>query len=186
MEKVRHWLSKAWLVLLVAAIVILLDQWTKNLIRANLAKFEVMRFWDALGDYFVFEHVDNYGAAFGMFQGQGNFFIVVAAIVTIGILVYVRYLPTDAWLVRVLLGLQLGGALGNVVDRINQGYVTDFVKMGIPGVYYWPNYNIADAAIVTGVVGLGIYLVVDDVRNQRRAKALAVTGGPAAESSPAE
>ena len=86
MEKVRHWLSKAWLVLLVAAIVILLDQWTKNLIRANLAKFEVMRFWDALGDYFVFEHVDNYGAAFGMFQGQGNFFIVVAAIVTIGIL----------------------------------------------------------------------------------------------------
>lgn len=90
--------------------------------------------------------------------------IVVAAVVAIGILVYARDLPTDAWIVRVLLGLQLGGALGNVIDRINQGYVTDFVKMGIPGVYYWPNYNIADAAIVTGVIGLGIYIVVDDMR----------------------
>jgi lipoprotein signal peptidase len=128
MRQFTHWLSKAWLVLLVAAIVILLDQWTKNLIRANLEKFEVMRFWDALGDYFVFEHVDNYGAAFGIFQGQGNFFIVVAAVVAIGILVYVRYLPTDAWIVRVLLGLQLGGALGNVIDRINQGYVCDRLR----------------------------------------------------------
>ena len=186
MQKFLHWLSRAWLVLLVAAIVIMLDQWTKGLIRANLAKFEVMRFWDVLGDYFVFEHVDNYGAAFGMFQNQGNFFIVVAAIVAIGILVYARYLPTDAWIVRVLLGLQLGGAVGNVIDRINQGYVTDFVKMGIPGVYYWPNYNIADAAIVTGVIGLGIYIVVDDMRNTRRAKELAVSASTVQESSPVE
>ena len=186
MQKFLHWLSRAWLVLLVAAIVIVLDQWTKGLIRANLAKFEVMRFWDVLGDYFVFEHVDNYGAAFGIFQNQGNFFIVVAAVVAIGILVYARYLPTDAWIVRVLLGLQLGGALGNVIDRINQGYVTDFVKMGIPGVYYWPNYNIADAAIVTGVIGLGIYIVVDDMRNTRRAKELAVSASTVQESSPVE
>ena len=85
-----------------------------------------------------------------------------------------------------LLGLQLGGALGNVIDRINQGYVTDFVKMGIPGVYYWPNYNIADAAIVTGVIGLGIYIVVDDMRNTRRAKELAVSASTVQESSPVE
>ena len=170
MQKFLHWLSKAWLVLLVAGIVIFLDQWSKNLIRLNVPKFGLARPFEALGDYFVFEHVDNYGAAFGIFQNQGNFFIVVAAVVAIGILVYVRYLPTDAWIVRVLLGLQLGGALGNVIDRINQGYVTDFVKMGIPGVYYWPNYNIADAAIVTGVIGLGIYIVADDMRKQRSAK----------------
>lgn len=169
--------------MLVAAIVIFLDQGSKELIRVNLPKFDVMRLAPALGDYFVFEHVDNYGAAFGILQNGGNFFIVVAAIVVVGILVYVRYLPTDAWIVRVLLGLQLGGALGNVIDRINQGYVTDFIKMGVPGVYYWPNYNIADAAIVTGVIGLGIYIVVDDIRRQRREKDLAVAAGAAPEST---
>jgi signal peptidase II len=65
----------------------------------------------------------------------------------------------------------LGGAVGNVIDRITQGYVTDFIKMGIPGVYYWPNYNIADSAIVIGVIGLGLYVVIDDVRKHRRQKA---------------
>src|SRR5690606_3007747 len=112
-----------------------------------------------LGEYFVFEHVDNYGAAFGILQNQGTLFIVIAAIVAVAILVYVWSLPPQNRLVRVLLGLQLGGALGNVIDRLNQGYVTDFVKMGIPGVYYWPNYNVADAAIVCGVIGLGIYIL---------------------------
>ena len=170
MQKFMQWLRTAWLVLLVAAIVIGLDQLSKELIRINLPKFAVMRPFAALGDYFVFEHVDNYGAAFGILQNQGNLFIVIAAVVAIGILAYVRYLPTDAWIVRVLLGLQLGGAIGNVIDRINQGYVTDFVKMGVPGVYYWPNYNIADAAIVIGVIGLGIYIVVDDLRKQRLEK----------------
>ena len=47
-----------------------------------------------------------------------------------------------------LMGLQLGGAIGNVIDRINQGYVTDFVKLGIPGIYYIPNFNVADNAII--------------------------------------
>ena len=157
------------------AIVILLDQWTKELVRSNIPDYTSMIPIPALGEYFVFEHVHNYGAAFGILQNQGNFFIIVAVVVTIAILVYVRYLPTDAWFVRVLLGLHLGGAIGNVIDRINQGYVTDFVKMGIPGVYYWPNYNIADSAIVSGVIGLGIYVIVDDVRRNRREKAAAST-----------
>jgi len=171
MHRIVSWFRKAWLVLAIAAIVILLDQWTKELVRTNIPDYTSMIPIPALGEYFVFEHVHNYGAAFGIFQNQGTLFIVVAVVVTIGILVYVRYLPTDAWLVRLLLGLMLGGAIGNVIDRINQGYVTDFVKMGVPGVYYWPNYNIADSAIVGGVIGLGIYVVVDDIRRHRREKA---------------
>ncbi len=171
MHRIASWFRKAWLVLAVAGIVILLDQWTKELVRRNIPDYTSMIPIPALGEYFVFEHVHNYGAAFGMFQNQGNLFIIVAVIVTLGILVYVRYLPTDARLVRLLLGLMLGGALGNVIDRINQGYVTDFVKMGVPGVYYWPNYNIADSAIVGGVIGLGIYVIVDDLRRHRHEKA---------------
>ena len=171
MAKITHWLQRAWLVLLVAGIIITLDQLTKEWVRDNIPKFSSMIPIPALGEYFVFEHVDNYGAAFGILQNQGSLFIVIAVVVAIAIMVYVRYLPIDQTFVRFLLGLQLGGAVGNLLDRINQGFVTDFVKMGIPGVYYWPNYNIADSSIVIGVIALGIYIIMDDIRKQRQEQA---------------
>jgi signal peptidase II len=164
MNKLGQWFSRAWLVLVVAGVIILLDQWSKTWVRQTIPDYTALIPIPALGEYFVFEHVHNYGAAFGILQGQGNFFVIVAAVVVVGVLAYVHYLPTEDWFVRVLLGMMLGGAVGNVIDRINLGHVTDFVKMGIPGVYYWPNYNIADSAIVLGVIGLGIYVVVDDIR----------------------
>ncbi len=171
MNTVKQWFSKAWLVLVVAGVIIALDQLTKEWVRQSIPDYTSMIPIPALGEYFIFEHVHNYGAAFGILQNQGNFFIIVAVVAVIGILAYVRYLPTEDWIVRVLLGLMLGGAIGNVIDRINQGFVTDFVKMGIPGIYYWPNYNIADSAIVIGVIGLGIYVVADDIRKSRQQKA---------------
>lgn len=170
MAAVTNWLRKAWLVLLVAGVVIVLDQWTKSLVRANIPEYTTANPIPALYPYFYFEHVHNYGAAFGILQGLGGPLIVIAIIVTVAMLFYIPYLPSDQWLVRVLLGLQLGGAIGNVIDRIQQGYVTDFVKLGIPGVYYIPNYNIADNAIVFGVIGLAIYIVWTDVQKQREEK----------------
>jgi signal peptidase II len=176
MSKITGWFRSAWIVLLVAGIVIGLDQWTKEWVRQTIPKFSTIVPIEALNPYFVFEHVDNYGAAFGLFQGAGWFFTIVALIVTVAILAYTTTLPQDKILVRVLLGLQMGGALGNVIDRINQGYVTDFIKMGIPGVYYWPNYNIADIAIVTGVIGLAVYIIAEDIREQRAQRATQATG----------
>ena len=171
MEHISSWLRRAWVVLAVAGIVIGSDYWTKEWVRTNIPKYSSMIPIPALGEYFVFEHVDNYGAAFGILQNQGMLFVVIAIVVAIAILVYVRYLPTEQIGVRLLLGLQLGGAMGNLLDRINQGYVTDFVKMGIPGVYYWPNYNIADSSIVVGVIALGVYIMVDDIHKQRQQQA---------------
>lgn len=171
MENISSWLRRAWVVLAVAGVVIGFDYWTKEWVRATIPKYGSMIPIPALGEYFVFEHVDNYGAAFGILQNQGILFVVIAIVVAIAILVYVRYLPTEQIGVRLLLGLQLGGAMGNLLDRINQGYVTDFVKMGIPGVYYWPNYNIADSSIVVGVIALGVYIMVDDIRKQRQQQA---------------
>jgi signal peptidase II len=167
MNKIFAWFQRVSLVLLVAALVIVLDQWTKTWVRDAIPKFTYIVPIEALGDYFVFEHVDNYGAAFGILQNQGNLFIVIAAVVTIAILYYAGTLKPEQRFLRFLLGLQLGGALGNVVDRLYQGYVTDFVRVGIPGVYYWPNFNIADSAIVCGVIGLAIYIFVEDFRVQR-------------------
>jgi signal peptidase II len=160
---------RTWLILAVAAVIIGLDQWTKSLVRQNIPDYTSMIPFPALGEYFVFEHVHNYGAAFGILQGHGEFFIVVAFIVSVVILVYaVRSLTPDQKAIRVLLGMEMGGAIGNVIDRIMQGYVTDFVKMGIPGVYYWPNYNIADSAIVLGVIGLAVLLIRQDIQQSRQ------------------
>jgi signal peptidase II len=167
MNKISVWFQRITLVLLVALVVIGLDQWTKIWVRATIPDFTYIIPIESLGEYFVFEHVHNYGAAFGILQNQGNLFIVIASIVTIAILYYAGTLAPHQRLLRFLLGLQLGGALGNVIDRLYQGFVTDFVRVGIPGVYYWPNFNIADSAIVCGVIGLAIYIFVEDYRVQR-------------------
>ncbi len=167
MARISGWFQRAWVVLVVAGIVIILDRLTKNWVRANVPEYESMIPIRSLGEYFVFQHVRNYGAAFGILQEQSMLFVAIALVVAIAILVYVKYLPIDQRFVRILLGLQLGGAIGNLIDRLQQGFVTDFIKMGIPGVYYWPNYNIADSSIVIGVIGLGIFILVDDLRKQR-------------------
>jgi signal peptidase II len=171
MARIVNWFRHAWLVLLVAGIVILLDQASKYVVRINLPKFSAV---SVIGDYFMWEHVDNYGAAFGILQNTGGVFPIlgpiIALAVSIAILVYVRYIPTEKHVIRIFLGLQLGGAIGNALDRVYQGYVTDFIKMGIPGVYYWPNYNIADTAVVVGVVGLAGYIIWEDVAAQRKKK----------------
>ncbi len=149
---------------MIALVIIGLDQWSKSWVRANIPDFKYIVPIKSLGEYFVFEHVHNFGAAFGILQNQGNLFIVIAAVVASAILYYAGTLKPDQRFLRVLLGLQLGGALGNVVDRFYQGYVTDFVRVGIPNVYYWPNFNVADSAIVCGVLG---YILFEDVRGQR-------------------
>lgn len=167
MAKITGWLQRAWMVLIVAGVIIVADQMTKNWVRATIPEYTAMIPVPALGEYLVFEHVRNYGAAFGIFQQQSLLFVAIAIVVAIAILVYVKYLPIDQRFVRLLLGLQLGGAVGNLIDRLQQGYVTDFIKMGIPQVYYWPNYNIADSSIVIGVIGLGIFILLEDARKQR-------------------
>ncbi|HMN26714.1 MAG TPA: signal peptidase II [Caldilineaceae bacterium] len=164
MQILFQWIRRVWLIVAVAAIVIVLDQTTKEWVRVNIPEYTSISPIPALGDYFLFEHVRNYGAAFGILQNQGNVFVVIAIVVAVAILLYARNLDPQQRLLRVLLGMQLGGALGNLVDRLNQGYVTDFVKMGIPNLYYWPNYNIADSSIVVGVIALGVYLVWEDIR----------------------
>ncbi len=166
----RDWGRKAWPVLLVAGLVVALDQAVKIWIRQNLALGDALIPFQALDGYVVIHHVNNYGAAFGILQNQGQFFVIIAGVVAIAILIYARHLPREQRFIRILLGLQLGGALGNVVDRLYQGYVTDYIRIGIPGVYYWPNFNIADSAIVVGVIGLAGAILWQDIKAQRSAK----------------
>ena len=75
----------------------------------------------------------------------------------LAIVLFYRHLPTGEWLVRLSLGLQLGGAIGNLIDRIHYGYVVDFVDIG-----FWPIFNVADVSIVAGVAILAYCLWRED------------------------
>ena len=134
--------------LVITAIVLFFDQWTKYLVRTGLPYTEVWAPWDWLLPYARIVHWQNTGAAFGMFQGMSLVFATLAVIVSVAIVYYFPLVPKEDWLIRLALGLQLGGALGNLIDRIQYGgAVTDFVSVGRFAVF-----NVADASISVGVV----------------------------------
>jgi len=154
--------SFSFLVLLGVAIVVLaLDQLTKTWVSTSLAEGGWWSPLPGLWRIFRITHITNSGAAFGIFPDQGKFFIVIAVVVALAIVLYYRYLPTGNWLVRLSLGLQLGGAIGNLLDRIRYGHVVDFIDIG-----FWPIFNVADTAIVTGVGILAYCLWRDDVASR--------------------
>ena len=133
-------------VYLLAALVIFLDQWTKHLVRANLALNESWNPIAALRPFARILHINNTGAAFGMFKSGGLLFTVIAIIVSAVIIYYSFQLPSGQGWMRLALGLQLGGALGNLIDRLVLGTVTDFISVGTFAIF-----NVADASISVGV-----------------------------------
>jgi signal peptidase II len=131
----------------VAGTVVVLDQVTKFIVRANLLLGEIWSPWPWLTPYIRVVHINNSGAAFGMLQGFADIFAILAVIVVIVILYYYPRIPRQDWALRLALGLQLGGALGNLIDRLRyQGHVTDFISVAT-----FPVFNIADASISIGV-----------------------------------
>lgn len=134
------------LVPLVALATLALDQFTKWLVMTSLALGESVYPLPALSPLFGLTYVTNTGAAFGLLKEAGVVFVFVAIVVITIIVLYMRRVPADQQLVRVALGLQLGGALGNLIDRLRLGHVVDFIDLK-----FWPVFNIADSAIVIGV-----------------------------------
>jgi signal peptidase II len=111
-----------------------------------------------------FTRLTNTGVAFGLFPQFGDFFTVLAAVVIVAILFFYRTLEIDDWLMHLALGLQIGGALGNLVDRIFRGSVVDFVDVNFWPLHEWPVVNLADSAIVVGVALLLLSTWVRSVR----------------------
>ena len=139
------------LFLALAVLVVLLDQTTKRLAEDRLGRSGVRSVpFPVAGDYFRFTYVENRGAAFGLLQDQTAFFVLVGLVVIGVIAASYRYLPRSGFRLHLALGLQLGGAVGNLLDRIRQGYVVDFVDFGYQS-NWWPVFNVADSAIVIGV-----------------------------------
>jgi signal peptidase II len=139
-----------------AALVVVLDLTTKRLAEDKLQKTGVRSVpLPIVGDYLRFTYVENRGAAFGLLQDQTVFFVFVGVLVVGVIAASYRYLPRSGFRLHLALGLQLGGAIGNLIDRIRQGYVVDFVDFGYRS-NWWPVFNVADSAIVVGVALLAL------------------------------
>jgi signal peptidase II len=180
-----------WLwVLLIATIVVALDQWTKGLVEAQIPLWQGIAPFPALAQYFNIVHWQNSGAAFGILRGQAGLFIVVAIVVVVILLIYSRYITYDSWWMRLALGLQLGGAVGNLIDRLTQnGLVTDFLLFQMPvgnRVYQWPAWNVADASIVVGTILLAILLLRADSQNKEAPTSAKASGSEAAAAKPRE
>jgi signal peptidase II len=142
---------------LVLGAVLLVDQVTKALVRDGMAVGEQ----DPILPAVKLVHVRNTGVAFGAFAGGGAIVIVLVAAALAALLFYfVTHLDRrGVWLPT---GLLLGGSLGNIVDRVREGAVTDFVKL--PS---WPAFNVADVAITVGVIAL-LWVIEQGDREQRR------------------
>jgi signal peptidase II len=142
-----HWLS----FILTAAAVVIVDQISKRYTDANLP---VGDSWPDASWPIRIMHVKNTGAAFSMLQNQ-TLFLTVMSVVGLGaIVLYFLYRPSDHPLLRFALALQLGGAIGNLIDRALYGEVTDFFKFP-----YFAVFNVADSAISIGVVTVVIFLL---------------------------
>lgn len=151
---------------LTALAVLAADQLTKALVVAALGVGERA---SVLGDLVVLWHVQNRGAAFSLFQDAAALFYVVT-LAAFGMIAYFhRALAGRGPWLQLVLGAVLGGTLGNLIDRLRLGYVTDFVSVGI-GDVRWPTFNVADASIVVGILTLVAYLtLLDPQRGEARA-----------------
>ncbi|HAV78846.1 MAG TPA: signal peptidase II [Anaerolineae bacterium] len=149
---------KYWQIIVIAAVIVALDQWTKNLVRANipLGGRWLPESLEWLSPYARIVHWYNTGAAFGLFK-EGSMVFTVLAFIVIGLILY--YYPQVEkadWSLRLAMSMQLGGAVGNLADRLMIGHVTDFISVGT-----FPVFNVADASISVGaaVLLIGVWIM---------------------------
>ena len=157
MQKANSLQGKWWYIIfsLTALLIVVADQLSKLWIRSSLAigesLFEV--------GFFRLTRVHNSGAAFGLFQGQSFLLTIIASVGVAALLLYAflfhhKFPFLENRLGKLALGLVLGGTVGNLIDRIYLGYVTDFIDFN-----FWPAFNIADSAIVVGIIILAYSLI---------------------------
>lgn len=138
-------LKKGIIVAIISSLVIVADIFTKKIVVAKVMLYESI----SVLPFLNIVHVENKGAAFGAFSSLGNnFFIIVAAIAIVFIALYIAKTPKG--LETYALALVLGGAFGNVYNRITIGKVTDFIDVFVNN-WHWPAFNVADSALTIGI-----------------------------------
>lgn len=137
----------------IAAAIVALDQIIKRYISSNLMNGDIT----VIKNFFYLTYVKNYGIAFGMFQNKRLFFIITTSIIAVIVLFMIYKFYKINVLITFCLSLILGGAIGNLIDRVRLGYVIDYLHFTI----FPPVFNLADSAIVAGAILLGAVVVFD-------------------------
>jgi signal peptidase II len=164
-----------WILPVTAALVLIADQVTKYLVATKLEVGQPLDLIPWLAPIFSVTHVTNTGVAFGLLQGLGNVFAIAHVIAAVAIIAYSSRLPPERRFLRLALGLALGGAIGNLIDRVRQGYVVDFFDVNFWPFTDFPVFNVADASISVGTALMIGLLLWED--RQERLKQRAAEGG---------
>lgn len=145
------------LAIIICVVIIIVDQVSKYWAYHNLQGSNPIQ---VFGEWLQFEYVENRGAAFGMLQGQMWLFYIVTIFV-VGLLLYFlfKYFK-DSLYMNITLGLILGGAIGNFIDRLFRGFVVDFIKVDFIKSYNFPVFNLADVAITLGALLFLVFLIL--------------------------
>jgi len=153
-------LSRILLVVGVAVLVFAIDRVTKTWVSENIPLGTAR---PVVGDYVRIVHAQNTGAAFGLLPERTTLLSVLSVVAVLAIVYYYRQIASNSSLVSATLGMQLGGAFGNLLDRVTQGYVVDFVDVGIRDVRFWA-FNVADSSIVVGIILVTLALWYEEHR----------------------
>lgn len=128
---------------LLAILTLLLDQATKLIVKLYVHRFETIEVLPFLNIVYA----ENTGSAFGLFKELGSTFFIIISLVAIVLITFLLIKERDN---RISYALLLGGAAGNLIDRVIYGYVIDFIELHAAG-FYWPIFNIADSALTIGI-----------------------------------
>jgi len=173
MEVVVSKVRKYFFLVGIAGVVIALDQWTKYLVRSRLEVGASWSPYDWLMPYARIINWNNTGAAFGLFKSWGLVITVIAILVSLAILYYFPRIPSAQVALRLAMSMQLGGAMGNLIDRLIHGTVTDFISVGS-----FPVFNVADACISIGVAILVAARWLEERRERSKIQSNAGVGVP--------
>ena len=145
----------AWLAL--SGVVLVLDQWSKHWVLTSLPEYRAIPVIDGFWNW---SRTYNTGAAFSFLADAGGwqqwFFTILAAVICTVLAVWLSRTARSDWRTAMPFALVIGGAIGNVVDRVRFGHVVDFIQWHWRD-HYWPAFNIADSAIVAGAVGIAVF-----------------------------
>jgi len=142
--------------LLIASAVVALDQLSKHWISENIPTGGSLPEISIL----TIVNIQNTGASFGLFPNQAFLLSVVAVAGLIVVLMFFRYFNELGFLGGIALSLIFAGALGNLIDRLRVGYITDFIYVRLWGNFFWPAFNVADSAITVGAISLAVIALV--------------------------
>ncbi len=152
-------LKRVFLIAGIAIAAFVLDRFTKTWVERSIPLYDGRRI---VGDWVRIVHTENTGAAFGLLPERTTILSILSVFAVFAILYYYRQIASSSPLVAATLGLQLGGAFGNLWDRVTQGYVVDFIDVGIPNGWRFWAFNVADSSIVIGILLVSFLLWLEE------------------------